>query len=222
VKSGGAVAMLLARRGGAVAALMAMIAGMAVECPAQPAGKEPAMRACLTDSLEHLKGALAVARGGTATVHVLLNGVPAQAGVNFSVQSGGRALQATRWLRLIDVPVETNTGPRAFVEKKGERNRHVVRRAPFRVYDAMQPVVSPITSAGGTVALRLEVPIARSARPGQRECVVQVRCGDQTLDLPLSVAVHKAVVPPVGKDSLPYTNWFSLTNMAKRHGTGSV
>ena len=175
------------------------------------------MRACLIDSLETLypdsdvakaSGArvdLDVARGGTVAVHVLLNDVPAKGELRFAVRSGARAVAAGRWYRLIDVPVEVNTGPRAFVEKKGERNPHVVRRAPFRVYDAMQPVAGSLASPGGTVALRLEVPIARIA------------CGGQSCDLALTATVHKAVVPPVGKDSLPYTNWFSLANMASRH-----
>ena len=188
------------------------------------------MRACLTDSLEPLfadskvakaaarKASLDVARGGTASVHVLLNGVGAKAEVSFAAKSGGRAAAGARWYRLIDVPVEQNTGLKSFVEKTGGRNPHVIRRAPFRVYDAMQPAASPIAATAATMALRLEVPIAPNAVPGPREYAIQIRYGEKTHDLTVAVTVHKAIIPPAGKGSLPYTNWFSLANMAGRHG----
>jgi len=188
------------------------------------------MRASLTDSLDPLypdsdvgrapkrAATVAVPRGGTAAVHVLLNDLPPAARLSHSVRQDGRAAPGAAWFRLIDVPVEANTGPVVFIEKKGERNRHVIRRAPFRVYDAMAPARSPIRTAAGTMALRLELPIARNARPGNRDCVIRVRCRGEEKELALSVQVHHAVVPPVGKDSLPYTNWFRLATMAKRHG----
>jgi len=187
------------------------------------------MHACLTDSLVHIfpdsdakkagarSAVLDVARGGTAAVHVLLNRVAQDSRLEFGVRSGGRRIGSARWYRLIDVPVEVNTGPFSFVETDGERNPHVIRRAPFRVYDAMQPVSSPIPPTGGTIALRLEIPIARGAQPGKRTFALYVRSGGNRVSLTLTVIVHKAVVPPVGRKSLPYTNWFSLAHMATRH-----
>jgi hypothetical protein len=218
-------------RGRGVLTSAAAAAALAVGCcAAGAAGKEPVMRATLVDSLEPLyadsnaaetgaaTAALHVARGGTAAVHALIHDVPLKAELHFAARAAGRAVPDATWFRLVDVPVEVNTGPRAFIETKGQKNPHVIRRAPFRVYDAMAPAASPLASPGGTVALRLEIPIARTARPGQRSYTLRVRCGDRACDLGLSVTVHKAIVPPVGKDSLPYTNWFSLTNMATRHG----
>ena len=198
---------------------------------AAPASKAQPMRGCLIDSLQPLfpdskvverptrKVSLDVARGGTVAVHVLLNDVPPKSKVSFSTRGDdGQRVAAARWFRLIDVPVEKNTGLKSFVERRGVRNPHVIRRAPFRVYDAMEPVTSPITARAGTMALRLEAPIARTARPGQSTCALQIRCGEARCDLTVAASVHKAVIPPAGKDSLPYTNWFSLANMASRHG----
>jgi hypothetical protein len=213
------------------APIAVLIAAIATACPAQPAAKEPTMRASLTDSLEHLysdsdatktgaaKMALDVARGGTVAANVLLSDVPAGAELNLSVKAAGRAARAARWFRLLDVPVETNTGLVGFVERKGQpKNPHVIRRAPFRVYDAMEPVASPVKAAAATTALRLEIPVARDARPGPRAYTVTIAAGRQEQRLDLTVTVHKALIPPVGKRSLPYTNWFSLAIMAKRHG----
>jgi len=161
---------------------------------------------------------LDVARGGTAAVHILANDLPSGARVRLAVRRAGRTVQRARWFRLLDVPVEVNTGPVGFVEKEGERNRFVARRAPFRVYDALAPAGLNIRAASPTTALRLHIPIARDARPGLRRYVVEVRCAAACRLLHLAVRVHRPVVPPVGRDSFPYTNWFNLTYMAQRHG----
>ena len=188
------------------------------------------MRASLTDSLEHLfpdskvapragrSVSLDVARGGTVAVHVLLNDVPPKGKVSFSASRGGRSVAGARWFRLVDVPVEQNTGLKSFVERGQVKNPHVIRRAPFRVYDAMQPVNSPLAATAATMAIRLEMPVAPGAPTGGRTYDLQLRCGRAVRDLRLSVNVHKAVIPKPGKGSLPYTNWFSLANMARRHG----
>ncbi len=188
------------------------------------------MRAELRDGLEFLYAdsqvgkkpcramTLDVARGGTASVHLLLNDVKEGARLRVGVNQGGRAVKDARWFRLIDVPVERNTGPVGFIEKEGERNRFVARRAPFRVYDAMEPVGSSVKVSSPTMALRLHLPLPRNARSGTREYKVRLSAGQEEHALALSVNVHKPVILPVGRDSFPYTNWFSLGLMAERHG----
>jgi hypothetical protein len=188
------------------------------------------MRAEVRDSLEFLYAdsevgakpqrslAVDVARGGTASVHLLLNDLRAGEAAKLSVRLKGRTVREAEWFRLIDVPVERNTGPVGFVEKEGERNEFVARRAPFRVCDAIQPVSPPVRATGTTLALRLQVPIARDARPGAREYVIEVQAGPEREEFAFTVNVHKPVIPPVGSASLPYTNWFSLAHMADRHG----
>ena len=159
-----------------------------------------------------------VPRGGTVAVHILLNGVPDGAALRPTLKNRNGRLAGARWFRLLDVPVEVNTGLAAFVEKEGEPNPHVVRRAPFRTYDAMQPVGASVKSVPGTMALRVHLPIPADARPGQRKLLIQISCGRERLDLPLTVHVHRPVVPPVGRGSVPYTNWFNYDYIATRHG----
>lgn len=188
------------------------------------------MRATLWDSLEHLypdtvvsgsparSAVVEAARGGTAAVNIFLMDLPRKGGeVRFTVQAGSVPLVEARWLRLIDVPVEANTGSEGFIEKDGQRNAFVTRRAPFRVFDAMEPVQSFIHTRGRSEALRLEIPISPQARPGRREYSIYLTGADSQA-LRLTVNVHSVRVPPAGKDSLPYTNWFSLPLMAERHG----
>jgi hypothetical protein len=161
-----------------------------------------------------------VARGGTASVHVLVCGLEEGQSVQLATRRGRAAAEEAQWFRLVDVPVETNTGPVGFVERDGEENPHVTRRAPFRVFDAMEPVGSSVKAPSTALALRLHLPVPATARPGEREYAIEVGSGAESRPLSLTVNVHKPVVPPVGRDSLPYTNWFSLKLMAERHGLG--
>lgn len=186
------------------------------------------MRAELRDSLEFLYAdskvgrkpchstAVDVPRNGVASVHVLLNDVPVGKSIRLSVSCNGRTVAQAAWFRLVDVPVETNTGSVGFIEKDGDVNPHVARRAPFRVFDAMEPIGSSVKAASPVTALRLHLPT--TGRPGPREYAIAVQVGSERCELALTVQVHPVSVPPVGEGSFPYTNWFTLDLMAERHG----
>jgi len=161
---------------------------------------------------------LDVARGGTASVHVLLNGLTVGTAVPVRVLRNNRPAPGAQWFCLVDVPVEVNTGRDGFVEKDGKRNRFVIRRAPFRVYDAMAPIGASLRATAPTMAVRVHVSVPRDARTGRRTYTLETRCGAERHAPSLVVDVRKAVIPPAGRDSLPYTNWYRLDNMATRHG----
>jgi len=153
--------------------------------------------------------------GGTAAVHILVNGAPRKR-LALSVTEGGRRVRGVRWFRLVDVPVEENTGPVIFTEtKKSGRNTRVIRRAPFRVFDAMEPLGSSIEPRSPTVALRLHLPTDSGSRPGLRRYTITA--GGEP-ELPLMVRTHRVAVPSAGAASFPYTNWFDVPAMASRHG----
>ena len=158
-----------------------------------------------------------VARGGTAAVHVLLNGLVPGTVVTPAVRGKQGVAAEAKWFQLVDVPVEVNTGPVGFVEKDGERNAHVIRRAPFRTYDALAPVDGSLRAPAATMALRLQLPIPRTARAGERHYTLQLRAGKETLTFALAVVIHAVAIPPVGRISFPYTNWFSYALIAERH-----
>ena len=190
------------------------------------------MRVELRDSLENLfpdskvaripcrAMALDVARGATAAVHLLVEGLAKGAELRAGARDARGPVRAARWFRLLDVPVEQNTGLPSFTEAihPGKINPHVIRRAPFRTYDAMEPAAGALRAKSATVALRLELPVPPEARPGPRQVALEVSSGRQVQILKLTVRVCRAVVPPVGAGSFPYTNWFSYENIAGRHG----
>ncbi|MCC7146478.1 MAG: DUF4091 domain-containing protein [Phycisphaeraceae bacterium] len=160
---------------------------------------------------------LDVPRGSIASVQVLGNDLKAGQTLRLTVRQRGSVERAAKWFRLIDVPVEKNTGPVGFVEKEGERNEFVVRRAPFRVYDALEPLAGSVPVKHATGCLLLQIPIPADARPGERCYELSISDGSATAEFCLTVHVHKAVLPAVGEKTLPYTNWFSYPDIAKRH-----
>ena len=162
---------------------------------------------------------LDVARAGTAAVHVLLNELKEGSAIRVSLRDArGAVVRAAQWFRLVDVPVEGNTGPVGFAEKEGEHNELVIRRAPFRVCDVMEPISGSARAAGPIMALRVHLPIPANARPEERTYSVRIKRGREEERLSLTVKVHKPAIPPVGRDSWPYTNWFNYELMATRHG----
>ena len=151
-----------------------------------------------------------VARGGTAAAQVLV-----ESSGPVTVKAAGRC---ARVHPLLAVPVEKNTGPVGFVRKKGQSNPHVTRQAPFEVFDAIGPPDGQARPGDGRAAFLVQVPIPRGARPGRRDVAIEVHTPQGNARLNLGVTVHPARIPPVSAGTLKYTNWFSLANMADRHG----
>ena len=86
---------------------------------------------------------LDAARGTIASVHLLITGL--EPGSDLSLSVKGKAAGPVTWYRLIDVPVTENTGLDSRTEKySGQINPYVIRRAPFRIYEAMEPIGFPV------------------------------------------------------------------------------
>ncbi|MGC9326461.1 MAG: DUF4091 domain-containing protein [Candidatus Hinthialibacter sp.] len=158
------------------------------------------------------------ARGTTVAVHIFVKEICSGQTMNFSIQREGKDVRGARWFRLVDVPVEVNTGLETRTElHDGKENPYVIRRAPFRVYEALEPVQSPVQLSQDVLALRVELPLAKNHEPGEHQYNIILESGDSKKELSLNVRVYAAVVPPAGRDTLHFTNWFSCGNMAKYH-----
>ena len=119
--------------------------------------------------------------------------------------------------RLVDVRVERNTGRQGFVAKPGEDPAdYVTRLAPFRVYDALQPLPDACPATNGRAAFHLLWRIPKETEPGVYAATFRLTGRESAAAIPVRIRVHPARVPEHG--SLKVTNWFSLENMASRHG----
>lgn len=191
-----------------------LAATLAVLCLHTPEAQDaPAFKAVLVDELVRLypdanepapsPTHLHTPRGSHAGVHVLLTGLTA--GAELQLAAGGADGLETRWYRMLDVPVDLNTGIHGWTtaRRPDNENPHVTRKAPFRTFDALEPVTSPLQVKAATTVLRAEFSVPANAKPGKRDITLRLNA----TELKSSLTVHAATVPPVGKDTFGYTNW---------------
>ena len=160
------------------------------------------------------------ARNSIAGVHLFVTGLQGTEKISFTVSDNrGKPTLGAQWYRMIDVPVTENTGLDRNTEKySGMVNPYVIRRAPFRIFDPLKPVVSPITADSAFLALRLEIPIDSITVPGEYVHHIRLAIGDQVEVLDFVVVVHRALVPPVDRSTISYINWHNLDNICRAHG----
>jgi hypothetical protein len=159
-----------------------------------------------------------VPQNGVIDANIFLKGL--DAGKKITVYSSHKDGE---WYRMRSVPVKRNTGKRGFLESKPGTNPYVARRAPFEVYDVLEPIGQ--VKSNGTVisdvknleALRFRMDCAPK---GLNAFTIKFKIvqGSQTKNLSLKVNVHPVLLPKVGKDSFKYTNWMSFESMADSHG----
>ena len=149
-------------------------------------------------------GEIDVPANGVIDVNLLLNGLkPGERLVLESSEKGGE------WCRMVAVPVSHNTGNRGFLEGTPGENKFVTRRAPFEVYDALEPL------ADGAVAAPKETEALyfRMDRPpaGVKSLDIRfrVRQGAETKAATTREAVSLADArPPPRWSRMPYFCWY--------------
>jgi hypothetical protein len=194
-------------------------------------GKDPdPFRASMFDELEALYPdtkienpvtayTVDVCRGSTAGVNILLNDMIPGEAIRFTVAAKGMLDKFyTNWYFLIDVPVAENTGVESRTEKwDGKPNPFVIRKAPFRIYEAMDPVQSGYIPGKPVQALRLEIPIGSSFPAGKQVFTVHITQKGQVKKLEFTVNVYPVQIPPLHQAHLNYVNWLNLGNLCKDH-----
>ena len=161
---------------------------------------------------------ISTARGTTGAVHLLMSGLPSNQTLDMTVSLNGKPANKAAWYRLIDVPVEENTGLDSRTEQyTGSVNPYVIRRAPFRVYEPFAPITFPDRSDRNSLALRLEIPVEPDAMPGPRQYDILCKVGNTQQTLTFIVQVYPAIVPSTSHSERYYTNWFSLTKICRDH-----
>ena len=216
-------------------ALVLCAALASLQCPAEPG----AFRAALADPLAWLYAdskvdevermdEIDVPANGVVDANILVNGLKPGEPLKFhAVYSSGE------WYRMRAVPVARNTGVHGFLEKNPGDNPHVARRAPFEVFDVLEPLacktIAPYKDgAAVATAATIDSPRETEALRFRLECVpgrvepyvirFRVAQGNVARELSLKVNVHPVALPPVGKDSFKYTNWMDFDSMAASHG----
>lgn len=150
---------------------------------------------------------------GVAEANVLFNGLTAGVPLRLSADCAD-----AEWFRLLDVPVPVNTGLDGEIETPGVTNVFVTRDAPFRVYDAMEPIADgAFVPSAPTAALRFRLR-RFGVSSGSQTVRFSFSQGGETATRSFTINVHPVRVPPVGRKSFKYTNWMYYKQMAESHG----
>jgi hypothetical protein len=155
---------------------------------------------------------LHAARGGRTGFQVLLRGL--KRGDPIVSKFDGDLMPAM--YQLIDVNVPENSGPPcSAIPPDQPTPEYVIRKAPYRVYEALRPLSDGDPARGETDALYASFIVPTDAQPGEKKGVLRVKVGNETAEIGLTLTIHKARVPAQGH--LRVTNWFNTGRMARVH-----
>jgi hypothetical protein len=151
-------------------------------------------------------------RGGRTGFQVLLRGL--NTGSPLTCRYDG-PLQPEIF-QLIDVKVPENSGPPcSAVPPDQPTPEYVIRKAPYRVYEALRPLREGDRVRGETDALYVSFMIAGNSRPGQKPGTLHVTIGNETVKVTVNLNIHKARVPEPGH--LHVRNGFGPDRVAFHH-----
>lgn len=158
--------------------------------------------------------------GTVADVHVLLQ-IPLNRSFSVSARlSDKEDLSIDNWSNLVDVPVEENTGLDSRTEMyKGNINPFVIRRAPFRIYEAITPLpATAIESKNVYTALRLSIPAEKLKDRKDWSVKITAEGHGWKRSGTFKITVHDIALPALKDSRFFYTNWFNLGKMEKQYG----
>ena len=117
------------------------------------------------------------------------------------------------------VPVEENTGVDSRTEQfLGQINHNVIRRAPFEVFEVIQPLtINKIITTSNFSLLRISMKSNEFKSPGSYKLNVILNDGFKTEQLKFKIKVHDASIPRLEESKFFYTNWFNLSKMEEMH-----
>ena len=117
------------------------------------------------------------------------------------------------------VPVEENTGVDSRTEQfLGQINPDVIRRAPFEVFEIIQPLTkNEIETVSHFSLLRISVKSIDFKSTGNFKLNLVLNDGFKTQQLKFKIKVHNASIPKLEESKFFYTNWFNLSKMEEMH-----
>ena len=120
---------------------------------------------------------------------------------------------------VLDVPVEQNTGLDSRTERfKGNINPHVIRRAPFKIFEIIKPISSNIIESNSNYSLiNIKIPIDKKIKTDKYKIDFIVFVDGKKFNLKLKINVHDVMLPDLDKSNFFYTNWFNLSKMEEYH-----
>lgn len=159
------------------------------------------------------------ARGGNVLTQILTD-LAVREGDCVSLQVQGANGIAITPYQLIPVTVTRNSAPLGMPDTTDDYESvkdFVTRQAPFAVYDATAPLNSSIAYTG-RLALALRFTAASAIPAGVQEILCTLTIADTVLTFPVTLHIHKAVIPPMQNSKLSVVNWIMPGKIAEQAG----
>ncbi len=156
---------------------------------------------------------------GTEAEVAIMVAFPVGTTVSLSARLDGKELPPDSWSVLLDVPVEQNTGLDSRTEQFiNKANPYVIRRAPFRIYEAIEPLSEAQYQIQHPYqAFRLQVPAGRFPAPGKYRIKITVSGEGEQLEGAFTARYFDCRLPALSESNFFYTNWFNLNRMEEQH-----
>lgn len=151
----------------------------------------------------------------------LLVKVPKNTPYKLSAKIEGQKISKEAFSKLIDVPVEQNTGTGLdgrTEQYNDTKNPNVIREAPFRIFEVIQPVNQLIFIGNGNYqAFRFKLP-SKWISPEKLTIKFKVTSDQDSYVGVFNPHIYEVSIPPASKSDFFYTNWFNLSKMEYYHG----
>ena len=155
--------------------------------------------------------------GTIADVHLVAE-LPLGNEYKISASLNGNGFKSN-FYELIDVPVEQNTGLDSRTEIYiDQKNPYVIRRAPFRIYEAIKPLKeNRFLAKNKFTALRLEIPENLIEEINNYSVEIKIEGENFSKTCTFNFKVYPAKIPNINNSNFFYTNWFNLQQMESFH-----
>ncbi|MDA8938593.1 DUF4091 domain-containing protein [Flavobacteriaceae bacterium] len=158
-----------------------------------------------------------IAKNTAAEVHIL---VKSEIGnlISFSTQS--KNISNVNLSVIEPVPVEQNTGIDSRTEQfLGVLNPHVIRRAPFDVFEIIYPLEERRIKTKYRYSL-IRLTIDPENFKSNKDYVINISISDKLKNLKklkFKIKVHSVLIPNLIDSNFFYTNWFNMQKMEEKH-----
>ena len=163
---------------------------------------------------------LDVARGANVLCQILTDiEVQENSPFTFSVK-GANGVRVIPY-QLVKYTVERNSAPQGKPNSTLDYDLvkdFVTRKAPFDVYDITAPI-KKVLPRGGRFAFALRFNPSNDVDAGVQNIVVTIKICESVIEVPITLNIHKAVVPPMRDSNLMVVNWIMPRLIAENANT---
>ena len=159
---------------------------------------------------------LSACNGTYAGVHLLLTGLTPGLPVSIEVKGPNRAFKL---FELLPVPVEVNTGARlrsAYLHD--DVNETVIRKAPFYIYEALNPIFHLLMPKTVSAAVKFSTAIEYVRNVCDADWTFTITHNQVSHELRFTVHQYPCKVEKAGAGTHHYVNWINYGNVARYHG----